>query len=66
VQINMVYFGHEKNGTIDGEAFVEFMKGKNILVNMNDGENRFRFVTHYWIKRDDIGIITAAVREFYA
>jgi len=66
VQINMVYFSHEKNGTIDGEAFVEFMKGKNILVNMNDGENRFRFVTHYWIKRDDIGIITAAVREFYA
>lgn len=66
VQINMVYFSHQKNGSIDSEAFIEFMKGKNILVNGADGENRFRFVTHYWITREHIGAIVAAVGSFYA
>jgi threonine aldolase len=65
VQINMVYFAHEKNASIDGEAFVEFMKEKNILVNMGDSDNRFRFVTHYWITRENIGTIVSAVEEFY-
>lgn len=66
VQINMVYFGHERNGSIDSEAFVEFMRGKGILVNPADADNRFRFVTHYWIQREHIGAIAAAVKEFYA
>jgi threonine aldolase len=65
VQINMVFFGHEKNTSIDSEAFVEFMKGKNILVNDYDGNKVFRFVTHYWISRDQITVIAQAVREFY-
>jgi len=65
VQINMVFFSHEKNASIDSEAFVEYMKGKNILVNMSDGQNRFRFVTHYWISREHIGDIVKAVEEFY-
>lgn len=66
VQINMVYFSHEKNASIDSEAFVDFMKGKNILVNTSDSEKRFRFVTHYWITREHIGTLVNAVREFYA
>jgi threonine aldolase len=65
VQINMVYFGHAQNASIDSEAFVEFMKGKGILVNSADAENRFRFVTHYWITREHIGAIVSAVNEFY-
>ncbi len=66
VRINMVYFNHEKNASIDGEAFVEFMKGKNILINSGDADHRFRFVTHYWITREHIGTIVKAVQEFYA
>lgn len=66
VQINMVYFGHERNASIDGEAFLEFMKSKNILVNSSDSDNRFRFVTHYWITHENIDTIVNAVREFYA
>lgn len=64
-QINMVYFGHERNASIDSEAFVEFMKGKGILINANDANHRYRFVTHYWITRDNVGTIANAVREFY-
>lgn len=66
VQINMVFFSHEKNKSIDAEAFAEFMKEKNILVNLSDTEKRFRFVTHYWITREQIGIIVDAVKEFYS
>jgi len=66
VEINMVFFGHERSASIDSEAFVDFMKGKGILVNPCDAENRMRFVTHYWITRDHIGTIANAVKEFYA
>ncbi len=65
VQINMVFFGHEDNASIDGEAFIEFMKARGILVNMSDAQNRFRFVTHYWITREHIACIADAVRDFY-
>jgi len=66
VQINMVYFSHEKNPSIDSEAFIEFMKEKGILVNACDGEFRYRFVTHFWIDRVHIEKIVQAVRDFYA
>ena len=66
VQINMVYFSHERNAMIDSEAFVEFMKGKNILINPSDADHRYRFVTHYWVSREHIVSIAGAVREFYA
>lgn len=66
VQINMIYFSHEKAAMIDSEAFVDFMKGKNILINPCDGEHRYRFVTHYWITRERIPEIARAVGEFFA
>jgi threonine aldolase len=65
VQINMVFFDHEDNKSIDGEAFVEFMKERGILVNTNDALKRFRFVTHYWISREHISLVADAVRDFY-
>ena len=65
VQINMVYFSHERGATIDSEAFVEYMKGKGILINASDPDNQYRFVTHYWITREHIGVIANAVKEFY-
>jgi threonine aldolase len=66
VDINMVFFGHERNASIDGEAFVDFMKGKGILVNPFDEARKLRFVTHYWISRDHIEATASAVREFYS
>lgn len=66
VQINMVYFNHEKNATIDSEAFVEFMRGKKILVLPSDRDNQMRFVTHNWITRENIEMIVNAIKEFYA
>lgn len=65
LDINMLFFHYETSGLIDSEAFVDFMKGKNILINKPDSNGVFRFVTHYWIKRDHLAIIANAVREFY-
>jgi threonine aldolase len=66
VDINMVFFSHEANQSIDGEAFVEFMKERGILVNPFDQSRTLRFVTHYWVTRDHVSVIANAVREFYA
>lgn len=65
-QINMVFFTHEKAAMIDSEAFVDFMKARNILINPSDGEHRYRFVTHYWITRERIPEIAKAVGEFFS
>lgn len=65
-EINMVFFGHERNASIDGEAFVDFMKGKGILVNPFDASKTLRFVTHYWISKEHIDATANAIREFYA
>lgn len=66
VQINMVFFSHERGASIDGAAFVEFMKERGILVNMHGADGRFRFMTHNWISRENVEAIAAAVREFYS
>jgi threonine aldolase len=65
VQINMIYFTHEKAAMIDSEAFVDYMKGKNILINASGGDNQYRFVTHYWITREHVAVIAKAVRDFF-
>lgn len=65
-QINMVFFTHDKAAMIDSEAFVDFMKARNILINPSDGEHRYRFVTHYWITRERIPEIAKSVGEFFA
>ncbi len=66
VQINMVYFTHENQASIDEEAFVEFMKDKGILINGSDAGGNFRFVTHNWITRDHVATIARAVGDFYS
>lgn len=65
VHINIVFFTHTSNETIDSEAFVDFMKSKGILVNPADSKNTLRFVTHRWITREHINIIVNAVKDFY-
>lgn len=64
--INMVFFKNTADAHLDTEAFVEYMKEKNILINPCDSSGYFRFVTHYWITKEHIHIIADAVREFYA
>ncbi|HPO03693.1 low-specificity L-threonine aldolase [Treponema zuelzerae] len=65
LQINMVFFRHEKADSYDGEAFVEHMKERNILINPAGPDGSYRFVTHYWIKREHLQIIADAVKDFY-
>lgn len=65
LDINMIFFHYENSGSIDSEAFVEFMKDKNVLINRPDSNGFFRFVLHYWIKREHLTVITDAVRDFY-
>lgn len=65
VQINMVYFSHERQAQIDEEAFLEFMKDRGILINGTDESGRFRFVTHHWITRERVAAVAQAVRDFY-
>lgn len=65
VQINMVYFAHEKQASIDEEAFMEYMKDHGILMNGSDSAGKFRFVTHYWITKEHVAAVVQAVRNFY-
>jgi threonine aldolase len=66
IRINMVYFAHEEGHRVDGEALVEFLKERGILVNMHDGSGRFRFVTHYWIDNKAVDSVIGAMRDFHA
>ncbi len=62
-EINMVFFSFE-NRSIDTEAFTEFMNDRGILVNSADADGTMRFVTHYWISREDADNVVTAVQEF--
>ncbi len=66
VRINMVYFTHTEGARIDGEALVDFLKERGILISMHDGSGKFRLVTHYWIDRGRIERTVAAIRDFHA
>ena len=63
--INMVFF-HFKNDSIDTEAFTDFLKDENILINPADKNGKIRFVMHYWITRDKAEQIIVAVKKFMA
>ena len=64
--INFVFFKNKTDANLDTEAFVEYLKEKNILINPCGNDGYFRFATHYWITKDHIHFIADAVREFYA
>lgn len=65
VQINMVFFKFKGN-TIDPESFTEFMKEKEILIGDADPKGNLRFVTHYWIQKEHVNKVIAAIKEFLA
>ncbi len=64
--INFVFFKNKAHVNLDTEAFVDFMRQKNILINPCNRDGYFRFVTHYWIEKEHIQHIVAAIKEFYA
>lgn len=66
VQINMVYFTHERAGSIDPEAFVDFMRGKGVLINPPGADGTYRLVTHYWITRERVEVVAKAIADFFA
>ena len=62
VKINMVFFSFKDN-SIDTKNLVKFFLENNIKI--NDAENGLmRFVTHYWVTKDDIYKIIHTMKDF--
>jgi threonine aldolase len=62
VKINMVFFSF-KDSTINTTALVNYFLENNIKI--NDIENgQMRFVTHYWITKEDISKIVTTLKAF--
>lgn len=62
LKINMVFFSF-KNKTVNTNALVKYFLENNIKI--NDVENGLmRFVTHYWITKDDVFKIINTLKDF--
>ncbi|WP_066894490.1 low-specificity L-threonine aldolase [Clostridium nigeriense] len=62
LKINMVFFKFNDN-SINTKALVNYFLENDIKI--NDVENGLmRFVTHYWIKKDDIFKVVTTLKEF--
>lgn len=64
IQINMVYFDISAAGC-SSEKFTEGLKNAGILINPPEN-GLVRFVTHYWISREDVMKIAGEVRKVLA
>ena len=61
LKINMVFFKFNKN--IDTKALVNYFLDNGIKI--NDAENnKMRFVTHYYVKKEDINKIVSTMKNF--
>lgn len=61
LKINMVFFKFNKD--IDTKALVDYFLENGIKI--NDAENnKMRFVTHYYVKKDDINKIVSTLKNF--
>lgn len=61
LKINMVFFKFNKD--IDTTAIVNYFLQNGIKI--NDAENnKMRFVTHYYVKKDDINKIVSTMKQF--
>lgn len=62
VKINMVFFSFKDNN-IDTKNLVKYFLENNIKI--NDAENGLmRFVTHYWITKDDVFRVVSTLKDF--
>lgn len=62
LHINMVFFEFN-NPNIDTNQLVEFFLDHNIKINGSDN-GQMRFVTHYWITKEDIDTIVRLLEAF--
>ncbi|MEG2353009.1 MAG: low-specificity L-threonine aldolase [Clostridium sp.] len=63
VEINMVFFKF-KNKSFDSKILVKYLLDNNIKVNaMENGE--MRFVTHYWISKEDVYTLVTLMKDFF-
>ena len=65
VQTNMVFFGLRDDVTLTAPEVAERLKADNILVMAMD-ERRFRAVTHYWVKHENIIQVLVALQKVLA
>jgi len=63
LDINMVFFTIKKD-EFNEKDFIKYLEKNNIKINPPEG-NEFRFVTHYWIKKQDVDYITKIVSDFF-
>lgn len=61
IQINMVFFDMSETGYDDNKLVDEFLK-KGIKINPSE-DGKMRFVTNYWVKKEDISFIVNTLRE---
>ncbi|KLO25013.1 MULTISPECIES: low-specificity L-threonine aldolase [unclassified Marinitoga] len=62
VDINMVFFKINKN--FNDNEFILYMKDNGIKINPPE-ENIYRFVTHYWIKKEDIDKTIKNIEKYF-
>ena len=61
IHINMVFFD-VVNPNFDFKAFEEYLLKHNVKINPN--YNGYRFVTHYWITREDIDTLITLIKNY--
>lgn len=61
IQINMVFFDMSETGYNDNKLVDEFLK-RGIKINPSE-DGKMRFVTNYWVKKEDVAFIVNTLRE---
>jgi threonine aldolase len=61
IHINMVFF-NVVNPNFDFNAFEAYLAKHNVKINPN--YNGYRFVTHYWITREDIDTLIILIKNY--
>jgi threonine aldolase len=61
--INMVFFKIEKTH-FDEEKFINYLYKNNIKINSTEN-GEWRFVTHYWINKENIDFAIKKIKEYF-
>ena len=61
LDINMAFF--KLPASVDGSALVQYFKERRVLINPPE-QGWCRFVTHYWIRKEDIDKVIALMNDF--
>ena len=61
IQINMVFFD-AIDPNFDHDTFAHYLLENNVKINSN--YNGYRFVTHYWISKEDIDHVIDLIKAY--